>query len=45
MLAGYKLWPLVSLCQFTIVPPELRMLVGSCVGVGWNVFLSLFVSS
>ena len=41
MLAGLKLWPLVSLLNFTIVPVEKRILVGSLVGVGWGIYLSL----
>ena len=41
MLAGYKLWPLVSLLNFTVVPVEKRTLVGSLVGLGWGIFLAL----
>ena len=41
MLAGYKLWPLVSLLQFTVIPVQQRVVVGSLVGVGWGIFLSL----
>lgn len=44
MLAGYKLWPLVSLLQFTVVPVQQRVVVGSLVGVGWGVFLSLLAA-
>ena len=43
MLAGYKLWPLVSLLSFTVIPPEKRVIFGSLIGVGWGVFLSLAV--
>lgn len=39
--AGQKLWPAVSLLNLTLVPVEHRTLVGSLVGVGWGVFLSL----
>lgn len=39
--AGQKLWPAVSLLNLTLVPVEQRTLVGSLVGVGWGVFLSL----
>ncbi|KAL8723408.1 MAG: hypothetical protein Q9181_007288 [Wetmoreana brouardii] len=35
MIAGYKLWPLVSLLSFTVVPVEQRTVVGSLVGLGW----------
>ncbi|MCJ1250774.1 hypothetical protein MMC30_008002 [Trapelia coarctata] len=41
MLAGYKLWPLVSIFNFTVVPMEKRIVVGSIVGVGWGVYLAL----
>jgi len=41
MSAGYKLWPMVSLLNFTVVPFEYRMLFGGLVGMGWGVFLSL----
>ena len=41
MIAGYKLWPLVSLLNFTVVPVERRVVVGSLVGLGWGVFLAL----
>lgn len=42
MVAGYKVWPLVSLLSFTVIPADKRVLFGSLVGVGWGVFLSLF---
>jgi len=41
MSAGYKLWPAVSLLNFTVVPFEYRMLLGQIVGMGWGIFLSL----
>ncbi|KAL8786575.1 MAG: hypothetical protein Q9213_002712 [Squamulea squamosa] len=41
MIAGYKLWPLVSLISFTLVPVDKRTVVGSLVGLGWGVFLAL----
>ena len=41
MLAGYKLWPLVSILNFSVVPVERRVVVGSLVGLGWGVFLAL----
>ncbi|MCJ1364535.1 hypothetical protein MMC16_003646 [Acarospora aff. strigata] len=44
MRAGLKLWPLVSLLNFTVVPVEKRILVGSMVGVGWGVYLSLMAA-
>ena len=41
IFAGQKLWPLVSILQFTVVPFEWRTLVGSFVGLLWGVYLSL----
>jgi protein Mpv17 len=42
MIAGWKLWPLVSLINFTVVRSvEGRSLVGSLAGLGWGVYLSL----
>ncbi|KAI9831494.1 MAG: hypothetical protein M1826_003384 [Phylliscum demangeonii] len=41
MRAGWRLWPLVSLLNFTLVPVHRRVLVASAVGVGWGVYLSL----
>ncbi|KAF2717459.1 hypothetical protein K431DRAFT_334029 [Polychaeton citri CBS 116435] len=41
MLAGGKLWPLVSVISFTLIPVEHRMVFGSMIGVGWGIFLSL----
>lgn len=42
MIAGWKLWPLVSLINFTVVRSvEGRNLVGSLAGLGWGVYLSL----
>lgn len=39
--AGQKLWPLVSLISLTLVPVEHRMVFGSIIGIGWNIFLTL----
>ncbi|KAK5115044.1 hypothetical protein LTR62_001741 [Meristemomyces frigidus] len=41
IFAGQKLWPMVSVMQFTVVPFEYRTLVGSFVGLLWGVYLSL----
>lgn len=42
MKAGWKLWPAVSLLNFTVVKTvEGRQLVGSLAGMAWNVYLSL----
>lgn len=45
MIAGYKLWPAVSLMQHTLIPAEQRTLVGSLVGLGWNVYLAMRAST
>ncbi|OAX84963.1 hypothetical protein ACJ72_00665 [Emergomyces africanus] len=39
--AGLKLWPMVSVISFTIVPPEKRVLTGSLFGMIWGIYLSL----
>lgn len=42
MIAGYKLWPMVSLAGYGgLKSVEARQLLGSCAGLGWNIFLSL----
>jgi hypothetical protein len=41
VIAGLKLWPLVSILNFTVVPVDQRLLVGSLFGVVWAVYLSL----
>ncbi|KAJ5520705.1 Mpv17/PMP22 [Penicillium fimorum] len=41
MVAGLKLWPLVSVLNFTVVPADQRLLVGSLFGIVWAIYLSL----
>ena len=41
IFAGQKLWPFVSIAMFTLVPAELRTVVGSIVGMFWNIYLTL----
>ncbi|KAL4803281.1 hypothetical protein BDV18DRAFT_145551 [Aspergillus unguis] len=41
MLAGLKLWPFVSILNFTVVPADQRLLVGNLFGLAWGVYLSL----
>lgn len=42
MVAGWKLWPLVSFVNFTVVKSvQRRNLVGGLAGMVWNVYLSL----
>lgn len=43
--AGLKLWPMVSLFNFTIVPVRYRVVVGSIVGLFWGIYLSLISGS
>ena len=44
MLAGARLWPLVSLISFSLVPVEKRVVFGGAVGVVWGVYLSLIAT-
>ncbi|OJJ43846.1 hypothetical protein ASPZODRAFT_19148 [Penicilliopsis zonata CBS 506.65] len=41
MIAGLKMWPFVSILNFTVVPADQRLLVNSLFGVIWAVYLSL----
>ncbi|KAI9786329.1 MAG: hypothetical protein M1816_008071 [Peltula sp. TS41687] len=41
MKAGWRVWPVVALVNFTVIPVHRRIVVGSLVGVGWGVYLSL----
>jgi protein Mpv17 len=43
-IAGLKVWPLVSLLNFTIMPVESRVLFASAVGVLWGIYLSLLAA-
>lgn len=46
MSAGAKLWPLVSLVNFTVLESvEARNLLGSLAGMAWGVYLSLVAAS
>ncbi|KAL7274823.1 hypothetical protein RUND412_002254 [Rhizina undulata] len=38
---AWKVWPAVALFMFVVVPVERRRLFSTCVGFGWNIFLSL----
>ncbi|KAK6351616.1 hypothetical protein TWF718_004771 [Orbilia javanica] len=42
-IAGWKLWPLVALISFSVVPFERRVLFGSLVSLGWTIYLSLLI--
>lgn len=42
MRAGWTLWPAISALNFTVVRSvEMRQLLGSLAGFGWNIYLSL----
>ncbi|KAL2002579.1 hypothetical protein VTN02DRAFT_6476 [Thermoascus thermophilus] len=41
MIAGFKMWPFVSILCFTVVPANQRLLVSSLFGVLWAIYLSL----
>lgn len=46
MAAGARLWPLVSLVNFTVLESvESRNLLGSLAGMAWGVYLSLVAAS
>ena len=45
MVAGWRLWPFVSLVNFAFVKSvETRNLIGALAGVVWGVYMSLFAS-
>lgn len=39
--ASWTVWPWVALVNFIFIPVSWRVLVGSLVGFGWNIFLSI----
>lgn len=45
MVNGWKVWPLVAIINFTFVPVQRRIIVGSIFGLFWGIYLSLFVAS
>ena len=45
MIAGWKLWPAVSLFNFACVKTvEMRNLVAALAGVAWGIYMSLFAA-
>jgi protein Mpv17 len=44
MMSGWKVWPVVAVGNFTLVPVERRVIVGSVVGLFWGVYLSMFAA-
>ena len=45
ILAGWHIWPIVGLISFVWIPVRWRVLVGGCIGFGWNIFLSIVAVS
>ena len=41
IVAGYKMWPIASVVNFTLIPVERRIVFLSAVGWVWGVYLSL----
>jgi hypothetical protein len=39
MMANYKVWPLVNLINFKVIPPNLRVLFGNLVGILWTAYV------
>ncbi|KIW97066.1 uncharacterized protein Z519_02458 [Cladophialophora bantiana CBS 173.52] len=44
MISSWKLWPIVALMNFTLVPVNKRVIVASVVGLFWGIYLSLFAA-
>ncbi|KAL4735234.1 hypothetical protein BDV11DRAFT_212183 [Aspergillus similis] len=42
VLDAWKIWPAAALANFLRVPVDWRVLVSSCVGFAWNIFLSIW---
>ena len=45
LAAGWHIWPIVGLISFVWIPVRWRVLVGGCIGFGWNIFLSIVAVS
>jgi hypothetical protein len=45
VVSGYKVWPLVSILSFTLIPVERRILFGSFVGLCWGIYVVLYITS
>jgi protein Mpv17 len=44
MINGWKLWPLVAIINFTLIPVDRRVILSSVVGLFWGIYLSLFAA-
>lgn len=42
-IAGSKLWPAVGLFSLIFVPVQHRIVFGSLVALGWNIYLGLIL--
>lgn len=40
LIANWKVWPLVTIINFTLIPPPYRVFLANIVGLFWNVYLS-----
>jgi len=43
MVAGWKLWPAVSIISFSVVPADKRVVFGSLIALGWNIYLGMIM--
>ena len=39
--SSWKVWPMVSLINFTVMPYDKRMLFGSFIGLLWGIYICL----
>lgn len=39
MISNLKLWPLVNILNFTVIPENLRVLFGNIIGIFWTVYV------
>jgi len=44
IFASYKIWPIASILNFSLIPVEKRIVFLSFFGVLWSVFLSFFAA-
>jgi hypothetical protein len=44
MIANYKIWPIVNLVNFKLIPANLRVLFGNMVGILWTALLITLTS-
>lgn len=42
---SYKIWPVASIVNFAFIPVEKRIVFLSCIGLIWNIYLSLVAAS